>query len=354
MDKVFSPATLVLEKTRIIRVRKLPPDAAVQVTPGQVARAADVVATASVPGQVHSVAASDMLGVAKSKVVDYLLLKEGDPVTAGQALGEHTALLGLVKSQVVSPVDGIVETVSRVSGHVMIRENPHVENVRAFVSGQITGVDEKNGVTIEAEVSLVQGVFGVGGEVMGTLCLFDDTDVQGKIVCTKDTLTVGALNRFKEAGAKGVVAPSISGSDLYGFCGAHLNLAATGDEDVGLTLMITEGFGQIPMARRTRQVLLDCVGKHISMCGITQVRAGVIRPELIGPVIQREDDKMDDDQANTEFKIVRGPFAGEEARIVETLATPQVLPSGVKALVYRVRLVQSGDEVLVARANVAR
>jgi len=63
----------------------------------------------------------------------------------------------------------------------------------------------------------------------------------------------------------------------------HGDVEATGTEQVGFTLILTEGFGSIPMAGKTFALLSAHAGQPASISGATQIRAGVIRPEIIIP-----------------------------------------------------------------------
>ncbi|MBN2719360.1 MAG: hypothetical protein JXX14_26150 [Deltaproteobacteria bacterium] len=352
MTALSAPTLVVTGRSREVFERKLPPSAKVCVETGMIVRARDVVALASVSGKMVSVAAAEMLGVTRSKVQSYLTVAPGDGVTKGQMLGQRDALFGLLKSRIVSPVDGTIESVSGISGHLMIREISVPVTVEAYVNGEVVEINEKNGVRILANVSKVQGAFGVGGEVTGVMVDANADTVAGKIVCAFEPVTNDALASWREAGAIGVVTPSIDGDELYRFCGDALNLAATGDEDIGMTLVVTEGFGRVPMAKHTMCVLSGCIGQEVSMCGITQVRAGVIRPEIIGPVLADAENPADAPTNRHSVKIVRGRYFGNEGIIVAAPASPQKLASGVEALVYRVKLMGGEEVVDVPRANV--
>ena len=59
--------------------------------------------------------------------------------------------------------------------------------------------------------------------------------------------------------------------------------AITGQEEKGITLVVTEGFGDLAMAERTFELLRGCAGMRASVNGATQIRAGVLRPEIIIP-----------------------------------------------------------------------
>jgi hypothetical protein len=99
------------------------------------------------------------------------------------------------------------------------------------------------------------------------------------------------MKRSAELGVAGLVVGAIHDKDLRELLGYDLGVAITGTEQVvidanrrvPLTLVLTEGFGSIPMAAKTFQLLADHAGQKVSVSGATQIRAGVLRPEIIIP-----------------------------------------------------------------------
>src|SRR5437867_9941148 len=110
----------------------------------------------------------------------------------------------------------------------------------------------------------------------------------GKIVVGGGFVGAEALARARAVGVKGVVVGGMHDQDLRALLGYDLGVAITGTETVGFTLVLTEGFGRIPMARRTFEMLRKLEGRKASISGATQIRAGVIRPEIIVPLAPGE------------------------------------------------------------------
>lgn len=352
MVELSAPSFRISAKTLLRKVRVIPPNATICVGKGTQLNPNDVVARAEVPGQIVSICAAQILGIAKDRLLDYMDFRVGDVVSKNQIIGRRQALFGLFRSEVRSPVSGCIESISKVSGHVMIRQLSMSVEVYAYIGGTVETVDNAQGVTICAEGSLVQGAFGIGNEVVANLCGMDEQSISGKIVCCFGSVTDETVATLREQGALGVIASSMEGQSLFRLCGQQVNLVATGDEDIGLTLILTEGFGDLPMGRKSQMVLHKCLGHQVSICGITQVRAGAIRPEIIGPPIDGIDVETSLVQIGTIVKITRGPYLGQEAKIIEMPAAPCILDSGVIALVYRVELVDTQQIVLVPRPNV--
>src|SRR5207244_8153711 len=106
--------------------------------------------------------------------------------------------------------------------------------------------------------------------------------------CVKSVLrvvcgVVEVLQRAKAVGVKVLVVGCMHDKDLRVLLGYDLGVAITGTENIGFTFVLTEGFGQIPMASKTFELLHALNGRKASISGATQIRAGVIRPELIVP-----------------------------------------------------------------------
>jgi hypothetical protein len=100
------------------------------------------------------------------------------------------------------------------------------------------------------------------------------------------------------------------------------------------------------MSAKSELILSNLLNLNVSIQGATQIRADVLRPEVIGPPLS-----LIHDQGEKTVKIVRGPWFGEHGIIIDTPAEPQTLESGVIALVYLLQL-KNGKTVEVPKANV--
>src|SRR5690606_18236366 len=107
---------------------------------------------------------------------------------------------------------------------------------------------------------------------------------KGKVVLGGARLTLGAMRRAIEIGVAAVVAGGFAYQDVKELLGYDVGVAVTGTEPLATTLVVTEGFGDIAMATATYELLASHEGKHASVNGATQIRAGVIRPEVVIPL----------------------------------------------------------------------
>ena len=121
-------------------------------------------------------------------------------------------------------------------------------------------------------------------------------------------------------------------------------------------MVITEGFGQIDMAQRTFDLLRQRQGMQTSINGATQIRAGVVRPEIIIPFEEAEAAKDVEAVANvldigTQVRVIRKPHFGVLGQVSALPAEPQKLESEAKVRVLEVTL-ENGVQAVLPRANV--
>jgi hypothetical protein len=164
------------------------------------------------------------------------------------------------------------------------------------------------------------------------------------------------MKQAKAVGVAGVVVGGIHDEDLRALLGYDLGVAITGTEQVGFTLILTEGFGTIPMAAKTFKLLAAHAGRKASISGATQIRAGVIRPEIIIP--QGEGQAKTVSQSQREgislgdpVRIIRDPMFG---RIGEVSALPSELtkiPTESEVRVLEVTFAD-GKTAVIPRTNI--
>jgi hypothetical protein len=141
------------------------------------------------------------------------------------------------------------------------------------------------------------------------------------------------------------------------FMGTDIGVAITGEEEYGITLIVTEGFGKMAMHSKTFSIFKEHDGSLVSMNGATQIRAGVIRPEIIIPHEVAETSDEDTDMAHigmvpgTPLRIIREPYFGEICTLESLPVELQQVDSGSYVRVLEAKL-EDGTKVIVPRANV--
>ena len=371
MATAYAPGLTVTARTLFRKERRLPLKGDVVVEKGQLVKAENIVARTDLPGKVFPINVVQKLNIPPADVKECMVVKEGDTVKQDEIIATSTSFFGLFTSNCLAPVSGSIESISEVTGQVMMREAPIPVELNAFFDGTVTEIVPEEGVVIETDACFMQGIFGIGGETIGELHpvardpdeVLDEEAIKeehkGKILVGGSLVTSDAIHKAIDLGVKGIIAGGIDDQDLKDFLGYDLGVAITGNENKGITLILTEGFGPIRMAEKTFKLLNDNKGKKCSINGATQIRAGVMRPEIIIPLEKKEEGK--DTKAveatgameiGSQLRIIRQPHFGEQAEVIELPVELTTLESETKVRVVTVKLVKTGETYTQQRDNV--
>ena len=377
MGTAYTPGLKVSPRTTIEKLRRLPLKGDVLVKEGDTVTPRTVVARTELPGIMQTVKLAERMGIEPSDVPEALRVKVGDAVQIGDVMAETKGMFGrFFRSEFKSPFAGKIELISATTGHVGVRESPTPVEKDAYILGTIVKVLPGEGVVVACEGALVQGIFGVGGERQGEIQVITKTPDEpvtentlneshrGKIVVGGSNVTGAALRKAAQVGVLGIVAGGVIDRELMDYLAEALNqpgydigVAITGQEPIAFTLMLTEGFGVISMASRTFQLFQSLEGKTASINGATQIRAGVIRPEVVVPLSERpgaiSEDNAESGQLapGTPIRVIREPYFG-------LLGTVSALPGQLVKVESEtmVRVLEAkladGRTVTVPRANV--
>ncbi len=369
MAHAYTPGLKVLAYTVVEKHRRLPLPGEVLVKEGEKVKAEQIVAKTSLPGSVQTCNIAGLLGILPEEIDEAMLKKVGDDVQKNDIIAQSKGLFGLFKSTVKSPITGKIESISKITGQVILREPPIPVQVIAYIDGEISKVFPEEGVMVKTHGSFIQGIFGIGGETIGELALATDNpgaviteqeineSFKDKIIIGGAMVTYDALIKARNVGAKGLITGGIEDQDLKKFMGYDIGVAITGSENVGLTIITTEGFGKLRMADRTFGLLKSLVGKKTSINGATQIRAGVMRPEVIVPLEKAPDKKVTHIttgsglEINMAVRIIREPYFGMIGRVVSLPVALENIDTESKVRVLEVEL-DNNKRVKLPRANV--
>ncbi|HTR97626.1 MAG TPA: hypothetical protein VMH61_06960 [Candidatus Acidoferrales bacterium] len=370
MAHAYTPGLRVSDAAVVVRERRLPLRGDVLVARGDRVAPDTVVARTDLPGNVQTVNLSGQLGLEPARVAAALLQPVGARVARGAPIASSRGLFGLVRTVVAAPADGVIESVSAVTGQLVLREPPIPVEMTAYVSGTVVELLPGEGVRIEARGAILQGIFGVGGETFGAIEPVGSgpgdelrrehlrPEHRGKVLVGGAYVGIEALLAAREAGAVAVVVGGFDDRDLRELLGRDLGVAITGGENIGLTLVLTEGFGRIPMALRTWELLGSHRGRAASVSGATQIRAGVQRPEILIPHEGVSGASASDAggglEPGVQVRVIREPWFGRIGRVAELPTDLRELETEARVRVLVVEFADGGERALVPRANVER
>ncbi len=285
------------EEALVRKVRRIPTQGQVLVNIGDLVDPETVVVRGTVVNpEIHEVKIYEQLEVDTSEVERYMLKGEGDEVQKNEVIAIHRFFFGRASKVCRSPIDGSLETFLKSSGRVLIRGKPIPIELKAHIPGKVVSIIPSEGVVVECKAALIQGMFGIGGESVGQLAIAVDkpgealtTELiedkhKGKVVIGGSFATIDALRKAVRIGVNGIVVGGVDQKDLTDFLGYEIGMGITGKEKTDLTLIITEGFGVHPMKEGTFNLLKSHEGKQACIDGSTQIRARMLRPEMILPL----------------------------------------------------------------------
>lgn len=372
MAAIFTPGLTVREHHIVQKTRQLPLEGEVTVTVGDVVEANQVVAKTSLPGKVFPVNVANQLGVDPGRLPTYMLKQVGDLVQKDELIAETQGILGFFKSESIAVVTGTIESVSAVTGIVIIQAEPIPVEIDAYINGRVVEVIPSEGCVVQAMATMVQGIFGLGGETKGVIAMAATSPDEvvgpehfkpehaGKVVIGGAYVTIAGLQRAIEVKAAAVVTGGFDYDEIKELLGYEIGVAITGGEDLGTTLIVTEGFGQIGMAPATFELLKARVGQRASVNGATQIRAGVIRPEI---VVTFDDEEVPAERVAKPEPVgikqgdlirgIRAPWFGRIGTVAGLPVQPIKVGSETTVRVLEVDF-GDGETALLPRSNVER
>jgi len=363
----YTPGLKIKKSIMIKKIRRLPVTGKVLVKIGDNVDFLSTVAEAMVPGEPHVINVATKLGIPRESLLKYMKKVEGEEVKKDEKIAGYTAFFGLWNNWLTSPTDGYIERISDISGQIIIREKPILVDVKAYIRGQVVELLENEGAIIETKASLVQGIFGIGGEKHGEIMLAAEdltsyltedlitSNCKGKIIVGGACVTKDAFLKAVEMGVSGIVTGGINDIELKELLGYEIGVAITGQEDIGTTLIITEGFGEISMNPKTIELFKYFEGKIAAINGTTQIRAGVMRPEIIIPhelEVEKGVDELSGGMIKgTPIRVINEPYFGALGRVVSLPVELQKIKTESKVRVVEIEL-DEGKRIILPRANV--
>ena len=370
MAHAYTPGLKVTDQLLVKKRRILPLKGDVVVKIGDKVNPDDVVARTELPGNVVPLNVANKLGVPPEDLELVMLKKEGETIKEGEPIALKKSFIKWFASSCNATIDGTLESISTITGQILQRGLPIPVEVKAYVKGEVTEIFPREGVEVSCIAGFVQGIFGICGETSGKLktvtpdnaTVLDENliteDLKDLIIVGGSLVTAAAYRKAIKVGVKGIVVGGLGDKDLRDLLGYDIGVAITGSEGLGCTLVITEGFGQINMAQRTFELLKKHEGELACINGATQIRAGVIRPEVVIPS-KKGTEKIDSEVQTaigglvigSPVRVIRHPYFGKLGNVTDLPSPLTKLESESKARVLEVEF-DNGERVMVPRANV--
>jgi len=157
----YTPGLKVKRFMTVDKLRRLPIFGEVFVNEGDVIDHELIVARTKISGDPEIMKLAMLLGVEPEDLPRHMLKEIGEQVNEGELLAKSSAFFGLIKKQVVSPKSGTLESISDITGQIIIRGDPIPVDVDAYIPGKVVEVIPREGAVIETNAAFIQGIFGI-------------------------------------------------------------------------------------------------------------------------------------------------------------------------------------------------
>ncbi len=350
------PALRVAAMMKLRKARQLPIDGDILVDPGERVAANDIVARAAVWGEALRLNLVEALDLRSGdEAARYLLKSPGDSVRAGEEIARNKGSFGKSGRVCTSPIDGTLASGPTMSGDILISPHPREIELEALLPGQVVGILPRRGVIVESVGAYVQCIAANIGDTDGTIKVVVDhpsQPLQEQVIddsCSGAILVAGsvaatALHAALIMGVRAVVVGSITAPTFRWLQ----------DNPQPVTLVVTEGFGSIPMAPRTFELFRANAQQRACIFAPGENNRGSSHAELFIPAVRNSLSLAAVDPAlvpGATVRIVRGSLFGAWARVVDLPSNTPLLGSGVRSEVVKVVLDDS-REILISRSNV--
>lgn len=309
----------------------------------------DVVAEVQPPAKHHFLDLAAGLGVPPAEVSRHVRVDLGARVESGQILAGP---VGIARRTMRAPANGRVLALTR--GRMLFEALQDPYPLHAGLPGEIAGSDGSSTVTIQTTGALVQGVWGNGRRGWGVLRTVGDGPAERLKPAKLDITLRGAL---MVAGVADNPAPLHQATELsvrgmiLGSMAAELIPVAL---RMAYPIVLTEGFGAIPMNGPAYELLNANAGREASLEATIREPFDAQLPEVIVPLPASQRAASPETvvpfEPGVRVRSLRAPYAGAVGNLLHFLPRPEAYPSGVLARSAAVDLAGIG-QVAVPLAN---
>lgn len=310
------------------------------------------------------------LGVSREEALKCLQRPLGARFYKGELIALKKGLVG--KKIVTSPTDLVAESYNAETGDLHLKFLPKQIPMTAGVYGIVDSVDQLSGeVLIKTLATEVYGVLGSGYERSGLLYVIDThglihpnqitTFFSQKILMVNGLIFGESLRKVVGYGAHGVICGGLNMADYLAMVGEVSPRKRVGN-DIGISIMATEGFGSLLLGEDILSVIRRYQEKFVFMNGNTcklilptlqvdsilslrKISLPIIKTPQIAPTVG-----VGTISKGSRIRVINPPFMGLQGVVIGVDQTPTLLPSGIST--YLLTVDSPGRKIKVAYPNV--
>lgn len=352
MDKLYAPTRLRIRKRIVGRLsRRLSYNkCTMRVAVGEEVAPTDILAECKMPPGFEVIHLANILGVSPKEANKYLKRGFGQNIYQGELLASKKELFGLKDHNVLSPLDGVLDRYDDLSGDLRIKFLPKINRLASGVYGVVEKIDGVIGtVVVKTAMDVVYGLFGSGKEREGKLRILGSSGMltsskqishgmENQILVAGGIIFLEGLKNAVALGVSGIITGGINASDYMSISGG---ISQKRWSDIGTTVLVTEGFGSIPIGEDIYLLLTFHQGKF----AIIQGNQGriilpsqdknsmmIIRKTNLSSaseILPEPESSLAEVRIGTKVRVVLGPFLGKQGVVSAIDQSLTKLPSGV-------------------------
>lgn len=325
----------------------------------------DILAVGQASSGFRTVHLATELQTDPKKALSHLKRKLGERIYEGEVLAQRNDFFGIRKKLLLAPTDGVLDLYDDKRGELKIKLPPQKQTLVSGLFGIVDKIDEATGtILIRSMVDLGYGVLGSGKERGGILKFFGNTEQlisskqlsqqsHGQIVVGGGLVFLDAIEKAIGLNVMGIIAGGINASDYKAIVGGRWNIHNKKWSDVGVSVMVTEGFGSISMGQDIFELLKSHDGKFAIMDG-NRARITLPSSDQNSMMYVRKTQLPTGSYVETEpltspveikvgmhVRIVSGPLVGTLGVVKSIDQSESLLPSGLNSILITIETKQS-------------
>lgn len=356
---LLAPRRLRVEKDLITRIfRRLKGNGRLRVSVGQEVTPSEIIGTSLISPGFRTLNLATLLNIKPADVGKYLKRSLGQRIYKGELLAYRPKNLFNSEKTVTAPADGLIDFLNPSSGEIRLSFLTQKVDLPAAVYGIVEAVDNLHGYAlIKTSVNRIHGLFGTGKPRDGILHLLssrEDLITDAKIsIKLMDHILVGGSLVYKETisaaislGVSGIITGGINARDYKSMAGGKLVFPKKLENDVGISIIVTEGFGSIPIGEDIFEILTDYHGKFVLIDGNQAVLDLPAYESACLPKVRKTklpsvsefltarsqyQAEMIEVKEGQQIRIVGSSYAGQQGKIIALDRSDSLLPSGIRA-----------------------
>ncbi len=367
MDKSFIKSRLRVRKGVVVHVKRIIlgyEKRTISVKVGQEVHPEDVLAIGQATAGFRTIHLANNLEVDPKQALTYLKRKIGERIYEGEILAARDDLFGLRKKVLQAPTDGVLDVYDDTRGELKIKLLPQTFKLVSGLYGMVDKIEPTTGsIIIKSLVDIVYGVLGSGQERAGILKIYGNkeqlisskqltSNSKGQLIVGGGLVFIDAIEKAISLGVEGIISGGINARDYKSMVGGRWNIRNRKWSDVGVSVMITEGFGSIQIGDDIFSTLQKYDGRF---CFLDGNRARIILPSNDqnsmmyvrktqlpqGSFVESEpSQEMIELNIGITVRVVAGPWIGLSGIIKEIDQVSSLLPSGLSSIMVTIETKQ--------------